>query len=166
MNAAREQTPSTPKHPRGLKVALALAAVVVIAIAALVGYGLSERGLPFIVARIVGQTGGRISVEQPSGSVAGTMRFGRITWREADVTVTAEDVVVDWNPGALWSKRLSIGGLGARHVAIELKPSSGATRPPTDLRLPLSVDIERLAVARLDWRAGPRAGYVSGLEFG
>ena len=154
------------KRRRRWAIALAAVTLVVIALAALVGYGLSERGLPFIVARIVGQTGGRISVEQPSGSVAGTMRFGRITWRETDVTVTAEDVVVDWNPGALWSKRLSIGGLGARHVAIELKPSSGATKPPTDLRLPLSIDIERLAVARLDWRAGPRAGYVSGLEFG
>ena len=154
------------KRRRRWAIALAIVALIVVAIAALIGYGLSERGLPFIVARIVGQTGGRITVEQPSGSVAGTMRFGRITWRDADVTVMADDVVVDWKPGALWSKRLSIGGLGARHIAIELKPSSGATKAPTDLRLPLSVDIERLAVARLDWQAGPRTGYVSGLEFG
>jgi translocation and assembly module TamB len=149
-----------------LKVALATVASVALALALLVAYGLSERGLPFIVARIVGQTGGRVTVEAPSGSVGGTMRFGRITWRGADATVTAEDVVVDWNPGALWSRRLSIRGLGARHVDISIKPSTGATPPPTDLRLPLSVAIERLAVAELDWRAGPRAGHVSGLEFG
>jgi translocation and assembly module TamB len=164
--AASGHSGAGAKRRRRWAIALAIVALVFVAIAALFGYGLSERGLPFIVARIVGQTGGRITVEQPSGSVAGTMRFRRITWRDADITVMAEDVVVDWNPGALWRKRLSIGGLGARHVAIELKPSSGATRPPTDLRLPLSVDIERLAVARLDWQTGPRAGYVSGLEFG
>jgi translocation and assembly module TamB len=151
---------------RALKLALAIVALALVAVAALVGYGLSERGLPFVVARIVAQTGGRISVEEPTGSVAGTMRFRRITWHGADVTVTADDVVVDWNPGALWSRRLSIRGLGARHVAIAIKPSSGATTPPTDLRLPLSVDIARLAVAELEWHTGPRSGSVSGLEFG
>ena len=157
---------ATRKLPRGLKVALAIAAVVVIAIAAFVGYGLSEHGLPFIVARIVAQTGGRVSVEEPTGSITGTMRFKRITWRGADATVVADDVVVDWNPGALWGKRVSIHGLGARHLDIAIKPSSEPTRPPTDLRLPLAVNIDRLAVGELDWRTGPRAGHVSGLEFG
>jgi translocation and assembly module TamB len=151
---------------RSLKIALAIVAIVAIAIAALVGYGVSERGLPFVVARIVAQTGGRISVEEPTGSIAGTMRFKRITWRGTDVTVTADDVVVDWNPGALWRKRLSIHGLGARHVDIAIKPSSAPTPPPTDLQLPLAVDIDRLDIGELDWRTGPRAGHVSGLEFG
>jgi translocation and assembly module TamB len=155
-----------PRRRRALKIALAAVALLGIAVAALIGYGLSERGLPFIVARIVAQTGGRITVDEPSGSVAGTMRFRRITWHGADATVTADDIVVDWNPGALWSKRLSLRGLGARHVDIALKPSPGPTGPPTDLRLPLAVDIERLAVAELVWRAGPRGGHVSGLEFG
>ncbi|HLW11543.1 MAG TPA: hypothetical protein VKU81_02490, partial [Casimicrobiaceae bacterium] len=141
-------------------------ALVVIAIAALVGYGLSERGLPFIIARIVAQTGGRISVEEPTGTIAGTMRFKRITWRGADATLIADDVVIDWNPGALWGKRVSIHGLGARHLDIAIKPSSEPTPPPTDLRLPLAVNIDRLAVGELDWRTGPRAGHVSGLEFG
>jgi autotransporter translocation and assembly factor TamB len=85
---------------RALKITLAVVALVAIALAALIGYGLSERGLPFIVARIVAQTGGRITVDEPTGSVAGTMRFRRITWHGADATVTADDVVVDWNPGA------------------------------------------------------------------
>ena len=90
-----------------LTIALAIVALLAIGIAVLVGYGLSERGLPFVVARIVAQRGGRITVEAPTGSIAGTMRFGRITWHGADATVVADDVVVDWNPGALWSKRLA-----------------------------------------------------------
>jgi len=165
-------TTSAPSKPeekqrrRALRFTLAALALVVIAVAALIGYALSERGLPYIVARIVAQSGGRITVEDPTGSVAGTMRFRRITWRGADATVTAEDVVVDWSPGALWSRRLSIRGLGARRVDIALKPSTGPTAPPTDLQLPLAVDIERLAVAELGWHAGPRTGRISGLEFG
>ncbi|MGH8801644.1 MAG: hypothetical protein ACREX6_05045, partial [Casimicrobiaceae bacterium] len=148
------------------KALLAVLAVIVVAIAALIGFAVSERGLPFIVARIVAQSGGHISIEGPSGSIAGTMRFRRITWRGKDITVTADDVIVDWNPGALWSSRLSIHGLGARHVDIAIKPSSGATPPPTDLGLPLTVAIDRLDVGRIDWHTGPRTGHVSGLEFG
>ena len=53
-------------------------------------------------------------------------------------------------PARCGRERLSIRGLGARHVDIALKPSTGPTAPPTDLRLPLAVDIERLAIAELD----------------
>ena len=160
--------PASPPRrlPRALKIALAIVALAAVAIAALVGYGLSERGLPFVVARIVAQTGGRITVEEPSGSAAGTMRFRRITWHGTDITVTADDVVVDWDPRALLGQRLAMRGLGARRVDIEIKPSPGATPPPTDLRLPLAVDIGRLAVAELRWRTGPRGGHISGLAFG
>ena len=142
------------RRRRARTITLVVVALLVVAIAALVGYALSDRGLPYIVARIVAQTGGRITIEDPTGSVAGTMRFRRITWRGADVTVTADDVVVDWSPGSLWSRRLSIRGLGAQHVDIEMKPSTGRTAPPTDLRLPLAVDIEQLAIAQLEWRGG------------
>jgi len=34
------------------------------------------------------------------------MRFRRIRWRSDDATVIAEDVIVEWNPGALWRRRL------------------------------------------------------------
>ena len=160
------QAPSPRRRRRAWKIALAAIAIVAVVLAALVGWVLSERGLPFIIARIVAQSGGRISVEQPTGSIAGTMRFRRITWHGTDATVIADDVAVDWNPGALWSSRLSIRGLGARHVDISIKPSAAATAPPTDLGLPIAVSIDRLDIARIDWRAGPRAGQVSGLEFG
>ena len=159
-------TPAARRRRRAWKLALAAVAIIALLVAAIVGWGLSERGLPFIVARIVAQSGGRISVEQPSGSLGGTMRFRRITWRGADATVIADDVAVDWNPGALWSSRLSIRGLGARHVDISIKPSAAATPPPTDLRLPIALSIDRLAIAQIDWRAGPRSGRVTGLEFG
>ncbi len=154
------------RRRRAWKIALAALVLVVAAFAALVGYGLSERGLPFLIARVVAQSGGRFSVEGPSGSLAGAMRFRRIAWRGTDATVIADDVVVDWNPTALWSSRLSIAGLGARHLDISIKPAPGATTPPTDLSLPLAVSIDRIAVAQLDWRVGSRSGQLSGLEFG
>jgi translocation and assembly module TamB len=161
-----QPTGTRPKRGRGVKIAVAIIAVVAIAIAALVGWGLSERGLSFITAQIAAHSGGRVTIEAPSGSITGTMRFGRVTWRGADATLIADDVVVDWKPGALLGKHLLIRGLGARHVDLAVKPSSGATNPPTDLRLPLAVDIDRLDIGELDWHAGPRAGRISGLELG
>jgi translocation and assembly module TamB len=152
---------------RGLKIALAIVALVAVAIAAFIGWGVSERGLSFIAAEIGARSAGRVSVEGASGSIAGTMRFARVTWRGVDATVIADDVVVDWNPGALLGKRLSIHGLGARHVDIAVKPSTGGTtNPPTNLQLPWAIDIDRLAIGRLEWHAGPRSGNVSGLELG
>src|SRR6185437_15877135 len=139
-----------PSHRRGALIALGIVAVVVVAIVAAVGWALSEQGLPFIIDRIVARSGGRVSVEGPSGSLAGTMRFRRITWHGADATLVADDVVVDWNPGTLLHRHLSIHGLGARRVDLAIKPSQGApTPPPTDLRLPLAVDIDRLAIGEL-----------------
>jgi translocation and assembly module TamB len=94
------------------------------------------------------------------------MRFGRVTWRGADATLVAEDVVVDWKPGALLGRLLLIRGLGARTVQLSLKPSTGPTKPPTDLTLPLAIDIDRLAIGEFDWQAGPRTGRITGLELG
>jgi translocation and assembly module TamB len=167
VNAEAQRAAPRPPRGRAWKIALAIFALVALAIAALVGYGLSEHGLAFLVDRIVARSGGHITVEEPTGSIAGTMRFRRITWEGADATMIAEDVVVDWNPGTLLRKHLSIRGLGAQRIDLAIKPSSGGpSAPPTDLRLPLSIDVERLAVAQLDWRTGPRAGRISGLEFG
>jgi len=152
---------------RALTITGAVIAVLALAVAALIGYAVSERGLSLIVARIVAESGGRITVDEPTGSIVETMRFRRIAWRAEDASVTADDVVVDWNPRALWSKRLSIRGLGARHVEIVVKPSSGGpAQPPSDLRLPIAIDIARLDVGELDWRAGLRGGHLAGLEFG
>ena len=75
------------KRRRALKIALAAFVLLLVAVAALVGFALSERGLPLIVARIVAESGGRITVEEPTGSIAGEMRFRRIRWRTSDTTV-------------------------------------------------------------------------------
>lgn len=165
MHAQNESTGNQPRHGRGLKIALGVVALIAVAIAAFVGWGVSERGLSFIAAQISARSGGHVSVEGASGSIAGTMRFVRVTWRGVDATVIADDVVVDWNPGALLGRHLSIYGLGARHVDIAIKPTTGgASNPPTNLQLPWAIDIDRLAIGKLDWHAGPRSGSVSGLE--
>jgi translocation and assembly module TamB len=140
--------PPPPKHRRVRvrHVSLAASVLVVLALAGSVAFVLSEAGLPFVIARVIEQTGGRLSVDGPSGSLAGTMRFRGLAWRGPEATVTATDVVVEWSPMALFSRRLEIDGLGARAVSISLRPSAGATAPPASLTLPIGVTIRNAAV--------------------
>ena len=164
-----DATPPQPPPRRGrrvVRVVLALLALFMVALAALVWYGLSESGLPFVVARVVAQTGGRLAIEGASGAVGSTMRFRRLVWHGNDTTVEADDVVVEWRPGALWHSELAVSGLGAARVAIAIKPSAGATSPPTDLSLPLTVALDRVAVTELVVRVGPRTTRIAGLAFG
>jgi translocation and assembly module TamB len=160
------EAPRAKPRRRGAKIALAIFTIVVVALAGLVWFALSDRGLSYIASRVAARSGGQVTVENPSGSIANSMRFGRVTWRGADVTLVADDVVVDWKPGALLGRHLLIRGLGARKVQLSLKPSTGPTKPPTDLTLPLAIDIDRLAIGEFDWQAGPRTGRITGLELG
>jgi translocation and assembly module TamB len=114
---------------------------------------------------VIEQTGGRLSIVEPAGSLASRMRFRRLEWRGDDTTIAADDVVVEWSPLALFSYRLEIRGLGAAAMAIAMKPSDGPASPPDNLALPLSVDIANVAVTQLDVRTGPRANRITGVQF-
>jgi len=157
--------PPPPRRRVGRVVGV-IVLLLVVAIGGFIWYGLSESGLPFVVARVVAQTGGRLEIEGASGAVGSAMRFRRLVWHGNDTTVEADDVVVEWRPGALWHYELAVSGLGAARVSIAIKPSSGATPPPTDLALPLTVALDRVAVGELVVRAGPRTTRITGLQFG
>ncbi|HYT97021.1 MAG TPA: hypothetical protein VEO36_06850, partial [Casimicrobiaceae bacterium] len=163
-------SPDMPQQKRrrhwALSVLLAALALIVVFVVAGVSFLLSNAGLPFVMTRIVAQTEGRLSVEGASGSLASTMHFDNVSWRGIDSTMTATDVVVEWQPLALLSSHLAIRGLGARQVTLAVKPSTGSTSPPQTLALPLAIDIDHVAVATFDWQVGPRRGNISGIEFG
>ena len=59
--------------------------LIVLALAGAIAFLVSEAGLPFVIARIVAQTGGHLVIEEPSGSIGGTMRFRRIAWNGDDL---------------------------------------------------------------------------------
>src|SRR5690242_15245029 len=161
--------PPAPRRRYGrwaLSIFLGVIALAVVLVVASISFLLSESGLPFLVARIVAQSDGRLTVEGASGSLASTMHFVRLDWRGPDSSMTATDVVVEWQPLALFSNHLAIRGLGARHIILAVKPSTGSTAPPSTLALPLSVDIDHVAIGAFDWQVEPRVGSVTGIEFG
>ncbi|HEY4138045.1 MAG TPA: hypothetical protein VGN65_06315, partial [Casimicrobiaceae bacterium] len=149
-----------------LSILLGMLAIVGVIVVASISFLLSQAGLPFVMARVVAQSEGRLSIEGASGSLASTMHFERLTWRGPDSTMTATDVVVEWQPLALLSSHLAIRDVGAAKIALAVKPSTGSTSPPRTLSLPLSIDIDHVAVAAFAWQVGPREGNVTGIEFG
>jgi translocation and assembly module TamB len=75
-------------------------------------------------------------------------------------------VLVDWSPRELLRRRLQVDTLGARQITLAF--ASGASSKsalPTDLGLPLTVNIDHASVTTLDWSAGARRGTITGLAF-
>lgn len=105
-------------------------------------------------------------VENPTGSLLGTIRVQRLAWSGPAGNATASDVALDWSPRALWSRRIAIKGLGIRRLDLEIVPAEGPTSPPESLALPIEVELDSAAVGRLDWRVGERRGTITGLAFG
>lgn len=83
------------------------------------------------------------------------LRLDRLTMADAEgVWLVVEDARLDWSPWALLSRRLDVDLLAAERVEVirpplpepETEPAAG----DTGIRLPVAVDIVRLAVARAE----------------
>ncbi len=113
--------------------------------------GFSEGGLGMLAHLAASASGGRLSLEQPSGRLVGPLAFARIIWSEPGTEAVIEHLQIDWSPAALLEGRLSIAQVVAARVAIEIAGSEEASAPPAGLRLPLAVDVNNIAISRLDY---------------
>src|SRR5438132_1351613 len=126
-------------------------------------FGTGKSGLDWAVGEAARRSAGRLVFEGASGSLAGKMYVARITYADEGWQVVADDVDLAWSPRALLSRRLSVAALTAARVRLELRASGGPTALPPSLALPLPVDIERVAIGRIDAISGANAWQVRGL---
>ena len=152
------------KLKRYLGIGLALVALFA---GALLGVALwfatGKSGLDWAVGEAARRSAGRLVFEGATGSLAGKMHVARITYSDEGWQVVADDVDLAWSPRALLSRRLSVAALTAARVRLELRASGGPTALPPSLALPLPVDIERVAIGRIDAISGANAWQVRGL---
>ncbi len=152
MTSQTDPQPSAPIRRRWRIVAL-----VAVVLAVIAGVGVivaqrwlaSEAALEFFARELSARSGGRITVEGATGSLASTLQLKRLTYRDPTLTIVADDVALDWSPSALWSKALAVNRLDARRVTVIPAPSTEPTRLPASLALPFKVTIERASVGEL-----------------
>ena len=160
------QDPATPM--RGWRWVLHFSwvgAVLAVAIGAGIAWLTTQQALDLAVARAVGASEGRLTVERATGSLLSTVRVTRIAWRGDDVEVEADDVALTWSVVGLFTRHVDVSGLGAHRLAITMKSSDSPLALPADLSLPLEVDVANVGVERVEWRVGPRAGTITGVVF-
>ena len=125
---------------------IALAALVCALGAAVWWAARSETALGWITARLEGFSDGRLRIESPRGSLIGTIGAARVVYADADVRVTATEVVLDLRLAALLRERLEASSLGAHEIRIEILPTP-STGPPDSIGLPMAIVVDRFEVA-------------------
>ena len=113
--------------------------------------GFSESGLGALARLAESASSGRLSLEQPTGRLVGPLAIGSVTWNEPGTSVAIERLQLDWSSAALLKLRLSIAEISADRVAIDIAATDEVSAPPAALRLPLAVDVEKIAISRLDY---------------
>jgi translocation and assembly module TamB len=167
--STNERGPPAPRAPRTFRAArwLTIALVLVaFALAAGAAFVASELALQIAVRIMVARSEGRLEVDGASGSLLSAVRAKRLVWRGPGATMTADDVAINWNPRALWSRGIVVKGLGAQRITLAIQPSDSAVPPPPTLALPTAVAIDEVAVADFEWTIGANSGHITGLTFG
>lgn len=119
------------------------------ALAGLVWLTTSESGLHTAARLAEGASGGQLHIEPASGRLLGNMEIGQLRWQAADLQVEASQIHLDWSPSALLQGRLDMAELRIANLHITSNANSPPSPAPTDLRLPVAVNIQKIAVGTL-----------------
>ena len=151
----------------GLLRALAIIATLsFLLVAGALWYGHTQAALERAVAEAVARSDGRLQVEGATGSALGPFIFARIAWKDGPLSIVAEQVHGTWSPRALLSRQLQISELTVARFSIINGGEPAASSPPESLELPLSMVIDRLAIAALEVDSGGTVIAASDVELG
>src|SRR5437867_4675848 len=149
---------------RYLTIGLAVAALLVGALlGAALWFATGKSGLDWAAGEASRRSAGRLVFEGATGSLAGKMHVARITYADEGWRIVADDVDLEWSPRALLSRRLSVAALTATRVFLELRAGGSPTALPPSLALRWTVNIERVAIGRIDAISGANAWAVRAL---
>jgi len=127
----------------------------------------TETALRTVLDRVVAASEGRLTIEGAQGSLLSLVRVERLAWNGDDVDVEARELAMAWSPFDLISRRFSVSGLGAKHLAITIRESADTkTGLPATLALPLEVAIRNVGVQSLTWATPKGSGALTGITFG
>ncbi len=150
-----------------LKLLVASLVMVLTLTAALWLWSGSDSSLATLLARVprflpAGQT---LEAREVQGALRTGGHIGWLRWQRGSLSVEARDIGVAWTLGPLFGKQLRLSELSVASLSIENQRGSdsvGQRAPPTDLRLPITVDVP-FKFGNISWTgATPQATSVSG----
>lgn len=157
MNARTETPrPSAPFWRKLLlRLALAFGVLLLIALALSLWLLRTESGLRFVLARAVGATEGKLSVERASGRLAGPVELSGVRYHDpaAGADVRVGNATVDFRFLELMAWRLHVTQLTLADldVALTTVPKQPEPEPPAgefSLAAPIDIVLDRLALER------------------
>jgi len=124
--------------------------------------GHSESGLQTALNLARQASGGSLRFAGAQGKLADSLQIDELRWESAELQITARQLRLDWSPAALLAGTLAIAELTAASLDIVVAQSDAPTPPPENLRLPLSLIVERIGIAELRYGSGFGIAGVNG----
>ena len=98
--------------------------------------------------------GHTLDTSDVTGSVRQGGHIGSLTYHSPSLQVEAQDIAVDWCLDRLLQRELHLGRLHIAQLSIAQTPSADPTALPTEVVLPLQVDLP-FEIANLRWQGPP-----------
>ena len=109
----------------------------------------TESGLHAASRLAAGASGGRLQIAASSGRLLDRLDLASLHWRSPELDLQAEQIHLDWSPGALLHGRLQVAELRIGTLRLNIAASDQKTPPPSALALPLAVGLEKVSISTL-----------------
>jgi len=111
----------------------------------------SDGGVRWLAAAASSLSRGKLAIEGVQGHLGTPIAIRQLVIASDTQRFTLQRVRLEWQPRALWQRRLDIDLLAAQHVRIDrLKDDPTPPPLPASLRLPVDVNVATWDVAQLD----------------
>jgi len=125
----------------------------------------SENGLRWIYRQAESTLAGALQVQQVSGNLNDGVTLQGLDFKDSNVRVTADQVLLQWNPWALLTARVDITRIDVQQLDIELQPEQDDGNSPVasaevtpqelpPLDIPLALELRELKIDRLTLTQG------------
>ncbi len=108
-------------------------------------------GFRWLAGAATSLSGGRVQIEGADGHLGMPLGIRKLAIATATRRIEVEGIRLEWQPRALWQRRLDVDLLAARSARVTiLKPDPTPPQLPRSLRLPLDVRVRTLDLAQLE----------------
>ncbi|MCL2590169.1 MAG: translocation/assembly module TamB domain-containing protein [Betaproteobacteria bacterium] len=142
-----------PRRKRLRRLLWGAAALLVFVMGAFAWLFATESGLRALIGTVERFSGGAVHAEGVEGTLRGSFSVARLTLDLPKVKLELSGLACDWQPSALFARKLAITRLRAEQADVFLQetqtPPPEPLALPKSLRLPLDIDLAALEIDRL-----------------